>query len=336
MNPSQKTIVRGTCVCGRRYRIQNAYAGAVVLCPACQRVIQVTEADLEQDHQRQVAAPGWEAGDLLPLGAEPIDHGVEEPAPAAASPLQPGWTDTLPETEAPSVRRSFTADLLASFYFAGRRQNALSILLSAVACSLDMLFVFLLWPLGPFVLLAVIPLLLVAIYIMQFYWSILLDTVAGEDVIPWVRSDFDLWDDCVKPALWLLAIGVMCSLPAWAVVWLVPPTTPWRDEAYLAALLAGWFFWPVAVMSVALGETILFARPDWLVRCIVGIGPAYLLAWALVMLLLAGWRLVFETAWDLTIVPLVGPFVNLYVGYVLFRTLGLLFRHYRERFPWRF
>ncbi len=335
MNPPQQALLRGTCLCGRRYRIQNAYAGAVVNCPACRREIRVSEADLGLAASDEGLIPVQEAVEPLPA-PEAVDHGAAVPAPATAAPSQPWWVEVLLELEAPAGQRSFADDLLASFYFAGSLRNALNVLLNAVACSLCMLPLLLLFPFGPFMLLGAIPYLFIAIYMIQFCWSVLRETAAGEDVIPWAPSDWSLWEDCFKPVFWLLAIGAMCSLPAWAVEWLAPPNAPWFDAASLAALLGGWFFWPAAVMSVAVGETLLFLRPDWLLRCIAGIGPAYLLMWALSMLLLTGWRLVYETAGSLAIVPLVSPLMNLYLGYVLFRALGLLFRHFRERLPWRF
>lgn len=367
MHPPQQTTVRGTCLCGRRYRIRNAHAGAIVSCPACRRVIQVTEADLRMAASDERLIPIQDAGGPL-LEAELIDRGELRLAGGDARPgltdryadeheevllaralrgrgsLEPVASPTrrtrlaaiLEGPEAPIAPRRFAADLLASFYFAGSRQNALNVLLSAAACSLCTVLLLAVLPPGPFVLLGAIAYVLIAAYMMQFYWSVLRETAGGEDVIPWVASDWDLWDDCVKPALWLLAIGAACSLPAAAVLWLAPPRAPWLDTAFWAALLGGWFFWPAAVMSVALGETILFARPDWLLRCVAGIGPAYLLAWALVMLLLAGWWLLYRTAAVIAIAPLVGPLANLYIGYVLFRTLGLLFRHFRGRLPWRF
>ncbi len=333
MNPPQQALLRGTCLCGRRYRIQNAYAGAVVNCPACRREIRVSETDLGLAASDERPIPIQEAVEPQSM-PEAIDHGA-----AGAAPPHLWWVDVLLEPEPPILPRPLLNDLLASFYFVGSLRNALNVLLNAVACSLSMLLLSLLLPLAllvPVILVSAIPSFVIALYLIQFFWSVLRKTAAGEDVIPWVSSDWALWEDGFKPASWLLVIGTVCSLPAWAVEWLAPPNAPWIDAASLAALLGGWFFWPAAVMSVALGETLLFARPDWLVRCVAAIGPAYLLAWALTMLLLSGWRLVYEMVGTGLITPLVGVFVNIYISYVLFRTLGLLFRHFRERLPWRF
>ena len=55
-----------------------------------------------------------------------------------------------------------------------------------------------------------------------------------------------------------------------------------------------------------------------------------------VMLTVVGWYF-FLQYWHIWIlIPVVGFVVNFYFGYVVFRTLGLLFRHFRARFPWKY
>ncbi|HUU99190.1 MAG TPA: hypothetical protein VM487_25945, partial [Phycisphaerae bacterium] len=188
---------------------------------------------------------------------------------------------------------------------------------------------------GPLGLISIILAALVLLYVVQFYWSILTHTAGGKDELSWFDADWDLWDDAFKPLIWLAAISGLCSLPAFGLYWYVPAAYVWKDPVVWAALIGGWFFWPVAVMSVALGNTLLFVRPDWLVRCALGIGPVYLLAWLLVMTVLVGWTAVYRFHAGLAGLPPVRLAVSLYLGYVLFRMLGLLFRHFRGRFPWK-
>jgi len=55
-----------------------------------------------------------------------------------------------------------------------------------------------------------------------------------------------------------------------------------------------------------------------------------------VLLAVVGWCLLWRF-WAIWIwIPIVGFAANLYLGYVVFRTLGLLFRHFRVRFPWKY
>ena len=153
----------------------------------------------------------------------------------------------------------------------------------------------------------------------------------------------------------LVAVGLVvglsfaCSLTGLWVLWYVPETNPQKLLLIWVGLGLGWLFWPVAVMSVALGHTILFIRPDWLARCIIGIGPVYLLAWLLVMITLVAWIFYWATPLPsvagvhvavriflAAAIRICSVAVNFYFGYVLFRMLGLLFRHFRARFPWKY
>ena len=245
--------------------------------------------------------------------------------------------------------RGFLYDLLASFYCAGIINNALNILLIATACTIVVSMKYL-WALMGFsfglsnlsmlsliFVLIMIPLYaVVVLYAIQFYWNVLRCTAGDEDAIPWAQSDWSLWYDGVIPLFWMLVISALCLVPYGVLLYFGPPTLTSDPLAGWIVLGIGWFFWPVAVMSVALGDSILFVRPDWLIRCILGIGPVYLVAWLTVMLAVAGWA-VFLLFWQIWFwIPILGFAVNLYLGYVVFRTLGLLFRHFRGRFPWKY
>lgn len=364
MTTPAQNLIRGTCACGRKFRIRNAVPGTAVTCPACGRPILISDADLRLAAAGERIVPR-QPDDDMPLEAAPLDHGgvriaregsrpgissrttLHHDDALLASALARGWgiagTDTTPTgPDSPQAvaerrgRRGFVGDMIASFYFAASTSNALNVLATAGACSLCTLLLYLPLPLGPIRLLGLIPLFLLGAYVIQFYWSVLRETANGEDEISWFGADWDLWDDAGKPLFWIGCITVMCTLPAMLVTGLVPDPHPWKTHATWAALLAGLMLWPVGVMSVAIGNTITFARPDWLLRCIIGIGPVYLLAWTLVMMVIVGWWWFFRLAGDMVLVPIVGVFINLYLGYVLFRMLGLIYYHFRDRFPWRF
>jgi hypothetical protein len=364
----QPILVRGRCACGRRYRIRHARVGITVTCPNCGRPIPITDADMRAAYLDARLIP-IQADAAEPLEAIPLDFGELTLAPegsrlgvtghraldheeamlasARRGGLALGHTfDDVSPPAAPSGaqviielepgRRAFVYDLLASLYFAGIQRNAFNILVMAAACSLmvALQYLFLLMPL---LLLFMLPAYgLVVVYLVQFYWSVLRLTAAGEDEIPWIQSDWSLWQDGFQPLIWIALISGFCSLPAWLMNAYGLPSLAAGSALWWVVLGAGWFFWPVAVMSVALGRTLLFLRPDWLIRCIIGIGSVYLVAWAAVMLAIAGWY-AFLRYWGIWIwIPVVGFAVNLYFGYVVFRTLGLLFRHFRARFPWKY
>lgn len=358
--------VRGRCKCGRRYCVHHAQAGVTVACPNCRRLIPITEADICAAEAETRLLP-VQADTAEPREAIPVDHGRLKLAPEGS---RPGLTDktalyheeamlanaqrgarlinrTFDEIYPPPpavgaiielepVQREFVHDLFASFYCAGIPRNALSILATALACWL-VVSLQVLTPRYPAIYILLIPLYaIISVYIVQFYWSVLRMTAAGDDEIPWIQSDWGVWEDGLKPLIWMIAISAFCSAPAWIYAeWAA--RAGFVDPVIQMLLLGiGWFFWPVAVMSVSLGNSILFVRPDWLVRCVIGIGPVYLVAWLAVIISVGGWYATWRIGHILIWIPVVGMAINLYVGYVVFRTLGLLFRHFRARFPWEF
>jgi hypothetical protein len=164
---------------------------------------------------------------------------------------------------------------------------------------------------------------------------VLRHTANAEDVIPWAQEQWSLWYDGVLPLLSLALISFFCTLPylivanVQAAAFAADPLRGWL------VLAAGWFFWPAAVMSVALSDSLSYLRPDRLIRSVIGIGPAYLAAWVAAMLAVTVWYYFLQQWWTWIWYPIIGFAANLYLGYVLFRTCGLLFRHYRERLAWR-
>lgn len=358
--------VRGRCACGKRYRVKNAAAGVTVLCPNCQRPITIADADMRaaQIHERflPIQDDSTEIREALL-----IDHGELNLAPEGSRPgltgevgydndeallmramrgvSMPfetddnagGWTWGALVDREPG-RRPFIADVFASFYFAGSRGNAINLGLITLGCWIPLLIANLFF-MTPLILLIIPVAVFISLYTFQFYWSTLRMTAGGHDIIPWIQSDWDLWDDAARPLFGLLVLSILCSAPALAMFWWLPGAGL-QSNMVIAALAVGWFFWPVGVMSLALGNSVLFLRPDWLVRCVMGIGPAYLVAWFTVLIALACWT--FSTTFITSVTQsrmLTSGLVlavNFYCGYVVFRTFGLLFRHFRERFPWKF
>lgn len=370
MDQESAKAITVRCACGKHYRIRTPKAGARTTCPECGSMIEVTAADLDTSfdadgsiriHQEQVEpqeAILLDGGEVT-VAKKGARLGVTEGVTFAheeaqlADAISGHHVTVAPEeaatlglvaSEKPTIRRSFVGDLLASFYFAGNWHNAFNILIMGFVYALIFYIGSLIFL--PFSLIMVIPYAFIVLYVIQFYWMVLTVTADGEDHIPWFESDWDWWSNAFKPFLWVLWISFVCSLPGLLALWYIPSSDPTRMAMIWAGLLAGWFFWPVAVMSVALGNTILFIRPDWLIRCIWGIGWVYIVAWVAVMVTLAAWVLFIRAPEPALVqaVPIIGYPVYLFFctclqlcfGYVLFRMLGLLFRHFRARFPWKY
>lgn len=358
-NSSRVPTVR--CACGKRYRVGNAPAGMELRCPNCGRTVVVTSDDLPVARDpnglhmdtgplptKGRAAAGAQPSQLdsdpllgLAYGpavappAAPTPNGEHAPSPAPAS-------DARPVQVRKTVWGAFLKDLFASFYLCGSPRNLLNIACIAAACALPQLLLMI-----PYLWCIVLPLIIllyvaVLLYSIQFCWRTLLRTAVGEDEIPIIQPDWSIWEDAIKPALWLLAITAFCAGPT-LLVHCFAPDSPSKPTLCWTLLVGGALLWPVAVMSVALGETLLFLRPDWLLRCIIGIGPVYLVAWALLILTCVLWGAVQQLAVPAnaplpvhSLYPVVSWAVWLYFAYVEFRIMGLLFRHFRHRFPWKY
>lgn len=377
MHRQTAAIVRGTCGCGKRYRVRNASPGVNITCPACSKVITISRADIE----------AAEAGEgILPLSPDMkqmadaregilLDTGALR---LAAKGARPGLTDTIRYTNeeamlnqalsgrsiqrptgynvfAPSadpidraIRRSFAHDLLASFWFAGSSRNALNIGMIALCCFLLSLASS--FAVGPLMGVRFVLIIVVYAYLYQFLWIVMKDTAAGEDDIPWFDWEFDIYESFVLPAVWMFSITLILTVvPLGMVHWFTDPF-PGREWWFFGALALSWFFFPIAVMAVAIGHSIRALRPDHLIRALFAIGPWYLFAWPITMFVLAGWIILpfsatlagslagFSSvtssivAW--VIAQAVATVLNLYLGYVLFRMFGLLYRHFRHRLRW--
>ena len=382
MDEQPEVLVRGKCACGRRYRIRHARPGSIVTCPNCRRTIAITDADLriaageeclvplQPEQAEQLEAILIDDVDLRPAAAGSREgltglteathddaalsmamHGSARFQSTAEPPSAAAEAAARKRGITPSARNAFLADLWASFYFAGKSRNAMTVLAMGLGCSAPLVYVAFVQvfvrSMALSLLLFVLALLIsavVVVSVVQFYWRTLTMTAGGEDDIPVAEPDWGFWDDVLRPVVWVVVITALCALPALAVRRFFPSAGPNAVILQVAAGAAGSLFWPVAVMSVSIGQSIMFVRPDWLLRCMLGIGPVYLVAWLQVMAVAAAliWSVVYSPMpgyWPLPmqLVGMVaGMVLALYLGYVLFRTLGLLYRHFHSRFPWRF
>jgi len=365
------SIVRGRCACGRRYRIVRAAPGVTVSCPQCGRTITVTRDDI-------LAATGGTPFEPIQHDPEPreailVDYGELTLAPAGSRPGYTGET-FLDHEEAvmtsamhgwravafdddqgpqgligmrPRVVRPFLRDLLLGFACGRVLNNAMNVFLTGLLWFLlgSLLLVVpqapaRLQPLAAVILIGAA--LLLGLYTVQFCWSVVRTTAAGQERVPWVPARADLWEHLFKPALWTLYVSGWCAaLPLVALVFTPGPPDP-RHPAVIALALLGALFWPGAMLAAALTDDIRALRLDRLVRAIAASGPAYGLTWLLATGALVAWVTAARIARGTMAGPndqalvLLAPAAlgAMYVTYLLYRTIGLLYRHRAARLPW--
>lgn len=367
MNPPAEGVVRGRCGCGRRLRIRNAHAGAHITCPGCGRSVALSASDVaagalpdevlfvapDDDHGVPPPEAGLvvhdapirpaRAGSRLGL-AQVVNFAHEETALSSAL----GGYSTTPRSAAlgygaagagQRVVRDFWTDLLASFYFAGVWNNALNLVLTAGMVAV-------LTSLAAAVPVAgLLVQFFVLLYTVQFNFSVFDCTVRGEDEVPWFLSDFNVFEDIVAPLVRMVVVTFFCALPGIVFLWFVRNPSDAQWAIYYSLIAAGFLLWPIAMMAVMLEETILCLRPDVLIHAVVRIGPKYLVTCLMLYVVVAGWATFLglnirtgSVTGDIiaaVVRLLIAPFVSLYFSYALFRTVGLLYRHFHARLPWR-
>jgi hypothetical protein len=380
-------LVRDVCTCGRKYRVKNPTAGFSFNCPDCGQKIEISQADillaepLDSIEPTPELAPSSEPEeplDVIPVNDVELrlaDHGSREgdagkvgydsadaQLRAALSPralLNSTVDDDLdhfsPIQARERVKHSFLGDVFMSFALAGIPSNIPKLGASALAAGLIYVIgqflreslgntLFVNWVV---IVLLLFPTLFVFVYVMQLYWHVLELTAGGEDELDWSQPDWDFWSDFVVPTFMLGVVTLCCTLPGELFVHYSSLASPMKEIWGMGINVACLFFWPVAIMSIAVGHSFFFLRPDWLIRCVVAVGPAYLIVWGLLAATITAWVLL--TTVDFTfgiggpagvllriLTPLIGMAVNVYLGYVVFRTLGLIFRYHREKLPFGF
>ena len=365
MSPTTPYVIRGRCACGRRYRIRNAQPGVTVQCPNCRRAIPITHADIEaasaqtrlipiQDEQiepREAILVDYGELTLAADGSRPGATGREvfghdeaalfcaQRGLRAAGTIDSGFFGPPPSKqpfirlEAEPVQRSFWPDLLAGLSFCGSINVAVNVLAMGLFA---LLLVQLYWATPALLRILVLPIVLVLWLPLnvQFYWSIMRRAAFGEERAPIWGVEAGVWYDMIKPSLWILVISAICFLPAMIVTHFVGASGSGMQPIVTLVVVLGWFFWPLAVLSVGLGDSPVLLRPDWLIRCLIAIGPAYILIWLVVIFgEIAGYVLTtrLQTEWCGAVMLFA---LRSYTTYLVFRTLGVFYRHRRHRFPW--
>ncbi|MCA9243012.1 MAG: hypothetical protein KDA32_03585, partial [Phycisphaerales bacterium] len=347
------------CACGRRYRIRHATRDSAVTCPNCGRTITISDAELRLadggDEVIQLQADvAMEEPYVLPLETGGLRLAERNARPGLT--FRYRYTNPDAQISAAIGQQSFKgalnavderraaamgswrpddpaiADFVDAVFLARKPQNIVGVAFAALACC-AMFGVIAATPIPGLArgLLTLFAVVLTCGYAVHMLWTTLFNSANYEDDIP-IADTWNPFDDGVRPLIYIAFISVLCSVPALAVAWYASAIK--RPElTFQLVFAAGWFFWPISVFAVALGDSIRALRPDFLLRCLVAIGPSYALWWGLVYAMLWGWYALFGMAaaqpWALAICP----FFTFYCAYVLGRVLGLSYRRYQRRLP---
>ena len=293
-------------------------------------MLRATEADPEELAWTE-GTPDWRP--LRELFAGVDDSGNP---PALPSPVN------LP---APQTEDSFGQRLWGSLSYPFRGNGAILL----VAGTLFFAFLGVMTRYGT--ILGWIPYLLASGYFLATLQGVVQSTGAGDSSPP-TWPDITNWvEDIIGPCLkWMLSLAmafgpaIFCFWMAFAMERDFSLSVEFESRqqalwfgAALAMFILGVIYFPMAILGVAMSDSLGALSPGFVVRSIAAVPGAYaaVVAMLLALLLLQG---VIHALLRRVPIPMVeyftGAFCSLYFGFVQARILGVLYRSHRDRLGW--
>jgi hypothetical protein len=99
-------------------------------------------------------------------------------------------------------------------------------------------------------------------YLFTFLQSILYSTTAEDRELPDLPGMSDIVEDIVQPFLRLLGLMLFCFGPALGIgIWSVASGNTALYPVFLAALVCGWLYFPMAFLAVAVMDSVVAVNP---------------------------------------------------------------------------
>ena len=247
--------------------------------------------------------------------------------------------ETQAETERP---RTFYGQLGKAFLYPLTGHGPYVILAWVLCYAFVGLVIFLLGvvlpgPAGGYV--AIIPLIVRLVlvgYFCAYLMKVIGSSATGDDQPPNWPAFSSFWDEVFRPLLLLISAVIVSFGPAGVCRTARFYGAPYMDELMWGLFVAGLLYLPMAVLAVALFDSIAALNPVVVVASIVRVWRAYLAACAAMTFVLA-----LSFACITYVVPYVPFFGSLLSGAVVLyflmgemRILGLLYFHHEQRLGW--
>jgi hypothetical protein len=172
-------------------------------------------------------------------------------------------------------------------------------------------------------------------YLFLYLQTIITSTALGDDEMPAWPDYEGWWDSAAEPYLRLLVIGLACITPANLCFWFAGDA---GRLLFVPMLLVGCCYAPMALLAVAMDDSLLALNPMLVVPSILRVPLEYLVSCVMLVVLLAGLGGLIQLADNLQqpfISQILGMFLSLYIAVVVMRLLGLLYYTRKERLGWR-
>jgi FHA domain len=174
-------------------------------------------------------------------------------------------------------------------------------------------------------------------YLFAYLQKIILSSAHGDEALPGWPEFTNLWEDIGQPLCqWLAALAVSFG-PAILCLYLLRSSPAEMKLLVLPLIFLGSFYFPMAVLGVAMHDSVTALNPVFVFHSIFKIPGPYLVA-CLVLGVVVGVDLAAESMIGFVTVPIIPGvligFVSLYFLIVEARILGLLYFAYRDRLQW--
>jgi len=168
-------------------------------------------------------------------------------------------------------------------------------------------------------------------YLTSYMIRVISTTAIGNNEPPEWQGIEDMWEGILKPFLMVSLAGIVCFIPGLTLLalgglplWLV-----------IGVLALGGFFFPMALTTVAMFETLMALNPVLIVQSILRVPGSYTIA-CIFFFIAVFFRVVSEVT--TMFIPLLNTFigtaVSIYFLMVQARILGLLFRLNQRKLEW--
>ncbi len=172
-------------------------------------------------------------------------------------------------------------------------------------------------------------------YVFLYLQTIITSTAIGEDDMPnWPEYE-SWWDSAIQPYLRLLGIFAACIAPA--ILCLLYAGQAGRLLS-IALLILGFCYAPMALLAVAMDDSLFGLNPLLIVPSIFRVPLEYLVSCLLLCVLLfvlGGLTVLTDGLHQPFVSQILGMFLSLYFMVVVMRLLGLLYYTRKDRFGWR-
>ncbi len=247
-------------------------------------------------------------------------------------------------------KKSFGRDLVDSFVFFLESENLITFMMIVVISLVLMAVNFIPGINLVASLLIMVMQLTFAGFVFSFFLSVIRETASGVDDLPQVVWINDWLDDLVRPMVHFLLTWLMVLLPAFlAMIKMTIDGTDinWWIVGFL--VVVGVFFWPALILAVSIGGGVAGVWPHTIIRTALSAPLAYLAVW-LVVLVAFGVSVMAQSRWlydglvkiapqnpfkAVLLLSIVSGTLNVYAMIVAMRAIGLFYRHFKSRFPWK-